>query len=135
MLLQSLRAPYLAPRGPGSIWNYLGAPVRSTEVSGRVVCRFWPDLQFADASRYLSNKFQFQWPCRLWTVNERTLIEPSSPKRSETSQLDLLYTVTTEDMVSLENEETNEAVDEEILAETAEETKMKTKNTASCSAK
>jgi hypothetical protein len=48
MLLQSLRAPYLAPGGPGSIWNYLGAPVRSTGVSGRFACGFRTDLHFAD---------------------------------------------------------------------------------------
>jgi hypothetical protein len=48
MLLQSLRAPYLALGGPGSIWNYLGAPVRSTGVSGRFACGFRTDLHFAD---------------------------------------------------------------------------------------
>jgi len=48
MLLQSLRAPYLAPGGPESIWNYLGAPVRSSGVSGRFACGFWTDLHFAD---------------------------------------------------------------------------------------
>ena len=48
MLLQSLRAPYLAPGGTGSIWNYLGAPVRSTGVCQRFVCGFRTDLHFAD---------------------------------------------------------------------------------------
>jgi len=48
MLLQSVRALCLAPGGPGSIWNYLGAPVRSPEVSGRFACGFQTDLHFAD---------------------------------------------------------------------------------------
>ena len=48
MLVQSLRALCLAPGGPGSIWNNLGAPVRSTGVSGRFVCGFWADVHFAD---------------------------------------------------------------------------------------
>ena len=48
MLLQSLRALCFAPGGPVSIWNYLGAPVRSTGVSGRFACGFQTDLHFAD---------------------------------------------------------------------------------------
>jgi hypothetical protein len=48
MLLQSLRALCLAPGGPGSIWNYLAALVRSTGVSGRFACGFRTDLHFAD---------------------------------------------------------------------------------------
>jgi len=48
MLWQSMRALYLAPGGPGSIWNYLGAPVRSTRVSRRFACGFRTDLHFAD---------------------------------------------------------------------------------------
>jgi hypothetical protein len=48
MLFQSLRALCLAPGGPGSIWNHLGAPVRSTGVSGRFACGFRTDLHFAD---------------------------------------------------------------------------------------
>jgi len=48
MLLQRLRALCLAPGGPGSIWNYLAAPVRSTEVSGRFACGFLTYLNFAD---------------------------------------------------------------------------------------
>jgi len=48
MLWQSLRTICLAPGGPGSIWNYLGAPVRTTGVSRRVVCGFRTDLHFAD---------------------------------------------------------------------------------------
>jgi len=51
MLLQSLRALYLAPGGPGSVWNYLGAPVRSAGVSGRFACGFQTDLDFADGVR------------------------------------------------------------------------------------
>ena len=50
MLLQSLRAPYLAPGGPGSIWNYMGVPVWSTGVSRKFACGFRTDLHFADAS-------------------------------------------------------------------------------------
>jgi hypothetical protein len=49
MLLQSLRALCFAPGGPGSIWNYLEAPVRSTGVSGSFECGFRTDLHFADA--------------------------------------------------------------------------------------
>jgi hypothetical protein len=48
MLFQSLRARCLAPGGPGSIWNHLGAPVRSTGVCGRFGCVFRTDLHFAD---------------------------------------------------------------------------------------
>jgi hypothetical protein len=48
MLLKSLRALCLAPGGPGTIWNYLGAPVRPTAVSGRFACGFPTDLHFAD---------------------------------------------------------------------------------------
>jgi hypothetical protein len=51
MLLQSLRALCFAPEGPGSIWNYLGAPMRSTGVTGRVACGFRTDLHFADVSK------------------------------------------------------------------------------------
>jgi len=49
MHLQSLRGLCLAPAGPGSIWNYLGAPVRSTPVCGRSECGFQTDLHFANA--------------------------------------------------------------------------------------
>jgi hypothetical protein len=48
MLMQSPRAPCVAASGPGSIWNYLGAPVRSAGVSGRFACGFRTDLHFAD---------------------------------------------------------------------------------------
>jgi hypothetical protein len=48
MLFQSLRALRLAPGGAGSIWNHLGALVRSTGVAGRCVCGFRTDLKFAD---------------------------------------------------------------------------------------
>jgi len=53
MLLQSLRALCFAPGGPGSIWKYLEALVRSAGVSGRFVCGFQTDLHFADG---LNNK-------------------------------------------------------------------------------
>jgi len=49
MLLQHLRALYLASGGHGSVWNYLGAPVRLTGVSGRFACGFRTVLHFADA--------------------------------------------------------------------------------------
>ena len=52
MLLQSLRALCFAPGGTGSIWNYLGAPVRCAGVSGRFACGFWTDLHFADVMSY-----------------------------------------------------------------------------------
>ena len=52
MLLQSLRALCLAPGGPESIWNYLGAPVRSTGVSRRFVCGFRTYLHVADAVQW-----------------------------------------------------------------------------------
>jgi hypothetical protein len=48
MLLQSPKALCLAPGGPGSIWNYMGAPVRSAGVSWRFACGFRTDLHFAD---------------------------------------------------------------------------------------
>jgi len=48
MLLQSLRALYLAPGGYGSIQKYLEAMVRLPGVSGRIVCGFQTDLHFAD---------------------------------------------------------------------------------------
>jgi hypothetical protein len=53
MLLQSLKAHCLAPGGPGSIWNYLGAPVRSAGVSRRFACGFRTDLHFADEDFYI----------------------------------------------------------------------------------
>jgi len=48
MHLQSLRALCLAAGGPGSIWNYLEALVRSARVSGRFACGFQTDLHFAN---------------------------------------------------------------------------------------
>jgi len=48
MLLQSPRALCFAPGGPRSIWNYLGAPVKSTGVSARFACGFRTDLHVAD---------------------------------------------------------------------------------------
>jgi hypothetical protein len=53
MLFQSPRAHCLAPGGPESIWNHLGAPVRSTRVPGRLACGFRTDLHFADAMMIL----------------------------------------------------------------------------------
>jgi hypothetical protein len=48
MLFQSLSALCIAPGGPGSIWNYLGAAVRSTEVFGRFACGLQSAFHFAD---------------------------------------------------------------------------------------
>jgi len=56
MLLQSLRALCFAPGGPGSIWNYLGAPVRTTGLSGRFACGFRTDLHFADDFQSLAQQ-------------------------------------------------------------------------------
>jgi len=52
MLLKSAIALCLAPGGPGSIWKYLEALVRSTRVSGRFVCDFRTDLRFADEDHW-----------------------------------------------------------------------------------
>jgi hypothetical protein len=52
MLWQSQRALGLAAGGPGSIWNYLGAPVRVTGVSRRFVCGFRTDSHFADVTGF-----------------------------------------------------------------------------------
>jgi hypothetical protein len=49
MLFQSLRALCLAAGGPGSVWNHLGVPMKSTGVSGRFVCDSWTDVHVADA--------------------------------------------------------------------------------------
>jgi len=48
MLLQSLRSLCLPSGGPGSIWKYIEAQVRSTGVSGRFACGFQTDLDFGD---------------------------------------------------------------------------------------
>jgi hypothetical protein len=61
MLLQSLRALWFAPGGPGSIWNYLGAPVRSTGVSGRFACGFRTDLHFADVGDFIFESLMEKW--------------------------------------------------------------------------
>jgi len=49
MLLLSLRELYSALGGHGRIWKWLGAWVRSTRVSGRIVGGFRTDLHFAHA--------------------------------------------------------------------------------------
>jgi len=54
MLLQSLRALCLAPVGPGSIQNHLGAPVTATGVSGWFGCGLRTDLHFADVAACFS---------------------------------------------------------------------------------
>jgi hypothetical protein len=48
LLLQSLRAPCLAPGGSGRIWKYLEALARSLGVSGRIVWCFRTKLHFGD---------------------------------------------------------------------------------------
>jgi len=48
MLLNSLRALFLASGWPGSNWKYLAALVRATGVSGRFACGFQTDLHCAD---------------------------------------------------------------------------------------
>jgi len=48
MLLQNPRAFCYVPGGSGSIWNYLGALVKSAGVSRRFACGFRTDLHFAD---------------------------------------------------------------------------------------
>jgi len=76
MLLQSLKALCLAPVGPGSIWKYLEALVRSTGVSGRLACGFQTNLHFADEDR-VNSEMHFQavikllwWcACRDWSHN------------------------------------------------------------------
>jgi hypothetical protein len=55
ILLQSLRALCKAPGGAGSIWKYLVALVKATEVSGRCADGFWTELRLADVSKYSSN--------------------------------------------------------------------------------
>ena len=50
MLLQSLRAPCLAPGGSGSIKKYLETLLRSPRVSRRIACCVQTDLHFADES-------------------------------------------------------------------------------------
>jgi hypothetical protein len=47
-----LRAHCLAQGGPGSIWNHVGAQVRSTGASGRCVCTFRTNLHFADTPEH-----------------------------------------------------------------------------------
>jgi len=58
----------LSSRGPGNIWNYLGAPVRSAEVFGRFACGFWTDLHFADVAwaNYLTMTFAKGLLCWFW---------------------------------------------------------------------
>jgi len=55
MLLQSPRALCLAPGGYGRILKYLEAPVKSSGVSGRIVCYFRTDLHLADALKVLEH--------------------------------------------------------------------------------
>jgi hypothetical protein len=77
MILQSLRAHCLAPEGPGSIWNYLGAPVRSTGVSGRFACGFRTDLHFADVQCPKSSIIIAAWGGPLTIAFQVNLPTPS----------------------------------------------------------
>jgi hypothetical protein len=54
MLFQSLRTLCLAPGGPGSIWNYLGEPVRSTRGPKRFACGFHTGFHFVDVAKHLN---------------------------------------------------------------------------------
>jgi hypothetical protein len=71
MLLQSLRALCFAPGGPGSIWNYLGAPVRSTGVSGRFGCSFRTDVHFADVA---GHRFSLRAETGIQILSRRALL-------------------------------------------------------------
>ena len=80
MLLQSLRALCFAPGGAGSIWNYLGAPVRSTGVSGRFACGFRTDLHFADVPPVETGLLdQSAPPLWCWNTSDRTTGGVSRP--------------------------------------------------------
>jgi len=72
MLWQSLRALCVAPGRPGSIWNYLGAPVRSTGVSRRYACGFRTDLHFADANFHQVTIAFIQRHESKWTTEQQT---------------------------------------------------------------
>jgi len=50
MLLKSVKALCSALGGPGSIWEYFEVLVRSTGLSGRLVCNIRTDLHFADVA-------------------------------------------------------------------------------------
>ena len=54
-LLHYLSTLFWAPGGPGSVWNYSGALVRSTSMSGRFACGCWTILQFFDVVQTTSN--------------------------------------------------------------------------------
>jgi len=68
MLLQSLRALYLAPAGPRSIWKYLEALVRLAGVSRRFVCSFQTDLHFADGMRRKKHRKPTMDQRRMWRI-------------------------------------------------------------------
>jgi hypothetical protein len=48
MLWQSLRALCFLPGGPGSIWDYIGEPMRARGVSRTFACGFRTDVHCAD---------------------------------------------------------------------------------------
>jgi hypothetical protein len=51
--LAESESTWVAPGGPGRIWIYLRAPVRSAGVSGRCACGFRTNLHCADVERTL----------------------------------------------------------------------------------
>lgn len=59
MLVQSLRALFLTPGGPGSIWIYIEPQLRSTGVSGSIVYGFLTDSHFAAAHMTMLEKVAF----------------------------------------------------------------------------
>jgi len=67
MLLQSLIALCFAPGRPGNIWNYLGAPVRATGVSGRFACGFRTDLHLADEAAWECHQVQGGVYSSMWS--------------------------------------------------------------------
>jgi hypothetical protein len=76
MLLQGLRALYLAPGGSRSIYQYKVVLLRLPGVSERIVCCFQTDLRIADAA---SHKFTID--CFLELENDSTMGITSSASR------------------------------------------------------
>jgi len=67
IILQSLRALYFAPVGPGSIWKNLEALVRSTEVSKYIACGFQKNSNFAHVWKLCKPVWkEEQW--KIWCV-------------------------------------------------------------------
>ena len=93
MHLQSLKAPYLAPGWPGSIWNSLRAPVRSTGVSGMFVCGFQTDEHCGNALRKAScglrRNVPSAWSSLKLGVRQSTFRSSEKPSNSIQSILDI----------------------------------------------